>query len=308
VSILKSLTLKDMVLFIKAGLKACRFFSLGIAFGACGLGVLLALADGFWDLWNAVLVMAAGLILQTGVNLVNDFNEYKQGELDDKIPHYKIAGQTRDFLEWLIFLAGLGCLALTACIGLYFVFRLRGWPLFALGLAGMAGAFFYTAEPFNYKRRGLGVVLVFFLMGTLMTSGTYFILTGGLTVRAVLVSVPLSLVVSLVLLGNEIRDYESDLRHGIYTLTARLGLRPAAVVYYGLFVLANAIPVVLFSFGIYRYFYFVYLALPLFWPLRKMPFLEASGRKNIIRQLILYHGSFVILTLASVAADIILWA
>src|SRR5213079_1687301 len=41
----------------------------------------------------------------------------------------------------------------------------RGWPIVLLGLIGFIGGYFYTAPPFQYKYRALGLPLVFLLMG-----------------------------------------------------------------------------------------------------------------------------------------------
>ena len=59
----------------RAGMKALRMPSLVIAGFSCALGVVLAYHDGRGDLINAAAVLVAGLALQAGVNLVNDFFE-----------------------------------------------------------------------------------------------------------------------------------------------------------------------------------------------------------------------------------------
>ena len=118
---------------------------------------------------------------------------------------------------------GCVCFALCFVIALYLI-SATGWPLLVVCLVGIAGALGYTLEPINYKRRGLGVVLVFWLMGVLMISGGAYAASGSWSWQIAMLSIPVSLYTSLLLLSNEIRDYYSDLDQGIFTLTTRLGL------------------------------------------------------------------------------------
>lgn len=63
-------------------------------------------------------------------------------------------------------------------LGLYMV-TLRGWPLLLLGIIGVAGAWGYTGSPFNYKQRGLGILMVFWFMGVLLIGGSYYVVSGS---------------------------------------------------------------------------------------------------------------------------------
>ncbi len=213
--------------------RALRAFSFTIAFVSCLLGVALARARGAFRWPEAALVLVAGLLFQAGVNLINDFFEFKQGRLDDKIAHLRVFGRERSALEWSIWFGGLACLAAIAPIGLWLALR-AGWPLAAIGAVGMVGAYAYTGEPLNYKRRGLAVVLVFFLMGVLMVAGAELAVAHALWAPSLLIALPVSALVSLLLLSNELRDCEDDERHGIRTLTVRIGYRRGVALYYAL--------------------------------------------------------------------------
>jgi 1,4-dihydroxy-2-naphthoate octaprenyltransferase len=196
--------------------RAFRPFSYVVALASCGLGVALAWRDGYGDLGLAALLLCAGLLLQAGVNLVNDAGDLRL--LDGSLGwHAAARRQIRRHYRW-----GLVCFAVATLIGLYFVW-LRGWPLLLLGAGGIAGAFGYTTEPINYKRRGLAVLLVFWLMGVLMVVGCYFALAGGWRADVLLASLPLSCLVSLLLLANELRDLRVDAADGVGTLSVRLG-------------------------------------------------------------------------------------
>src|SRR5207244_3477650 len=82
-----------------------------------------------------------------------------------------------------------------ALAGLYLIAQ-RGWPIILLGLLGLAGGYFYTAPPFEYKFKALGIPLVFLLMGPLMVAGSYYAITGMFDPATVIVSVPVGLLVT----------------------------------------------------------------------------------------------------------------
>ena len=274
-----------------AWLKALRPPSLVIALVSCGLGAALAWRDGRGDLVSSVIVVAAGMILQAGVNLVNDFFEFKTSRVDDKIAHLGMFGPERQLVEWLIFLSGLACFAVVVPAGLYLAWR-AGWPFAALGAIGLVGGYAYTGEPLNYKRRGLGVPLVFLLMGVLLVAGSYYAVARTLAARVVALSLPVSALVSLILLANELRDYEPDRRHGIRTLTVRIGYNSAAGLYLALLAAAYAGTGLLWLAGIFPRPWLVLGALPFAVPPTVLVFRPHDRRQVIIPLVMLHHLAF----------------
>src|SRR5439155_1331153 len=67
--------------------------------------------------------------------------------------------------------------AIAFALGVYLV-SMRGWPIVALGLAGLVGGYTYTAPPFQYKFGSFGIPLVFLLLGPLAVTGSYYAITG----------------------------------------------------------------------------------------------------------------------------------
>jgi 1,4-dihydroxy-2-naphthoate octaprenyltransferase len=272
----------------RAGFKALRFPSLVIAGFSCALGVVLAYHDGRGDLLNSLAVILAGLALQAGVNLVNDFFEFRQKRVEDKISRLGFSREDREFLEVLIFLVGLGLFGITGLLGLFLAWR-SGWPILVFGLVGWMGGFFYTGEPLNYKRRGLAVTLVFFLMGLIMIAGAYFAVAGRFSWIAVVSAVPVSFLISLILLANELRDFETDRKFGIKTLSVRIGYRRAILVYCALLACAYGSPVILYAVGYFPHLALLYLGTPT----AVLPFLfmrlPPERRHGIIPVVMLHH-------------------
>ncbi|WP_420598876.1 prenyltransferase [Neptuniibacter sp.] len=202
--------------------QALRPFSFSVALVVCLTGILAANAVEQINLFIAVLILAAGLLLQAGVNLINDYSDLSFRAVETDAQSCKRIRQNFRF--------GLICLLVAAVIGLFLIYR-SGWVLLLYAVIGILGALGYTLEPVNYKRRGLAVFLVFWLMGVLMVTGSYYILTLQLNYEIFLISVPVSIYTSLLLLSNEIRDYESDSDAGIKTLSVRIGYERAEKLY-----------------------------------------------------------------------------
>ncbi len=222
-----------------AFVRALRPFSLIVALATCGLGVSLAWLDGARDPWLAGLVLFNGLLLQIAVNLINDQRDIDSERFDD-VQKAAIRRNTR---------IGYAVMTLAVLIGLYLV-SLRGWPLLLLGLVGVFGAWGYTGGRINYKSRGLGILLVFLLMGVLLIGGAYYVVTGSYNLRVFWLSLPFSLLSSLLLLSNELRDYEADLAEGIRTLSVRLGYEFGVRLYYGLSAATYLLSVLLYQAGL----------------------------------------------------------
>ena len=192
-------------------------------------GGTLAWVDARFDLGLFLGALLGAVLLHSGTNVVNEVYDVRRGIdtiTSPRASHAVLKGRISERgalrLAGLFFLvAVLVGLALTA---------LRGWPIVALGLAGLAGGYFYTAPPFEYKYRALGVPLVFLLMGPLMTVGAYYAVSGAWSVQALVLSVPVGLLVAAILHGNEWRDISEDTRAGIVTLSARIG---AGMAHYG---------------------------------------------------------------------------
>ncbi len=241
---------------------ALRPFSLVVAMVSCGLGILLAAPSSGPEIALAAAVLISGVLLQCGVNLIND-----RADLQFICPLTPKMVKIRRQIE-RNFLVGIACFAVAAVIGLGIALQ-AGLAVAVIGLVGIFGAYAYTQEPFNYKRRGLGVVFVFVLMGVLMVQGAYIAISGGFSLRVLLHSLPISCLVSLLLLSNELRDYERDAADGIRTLCVSIGVANAVRLYWLLIAAAYLLTASTVLAGELR---------PSAWPLLPLLLLPAIGR------------------------------
>lgn len=247
--------------------RALRPFSFSVALITCLVGIVSAASLPTFDYGVSLLILLGALVLQAGVNLINDYADLK------RLPNQRLREQViRNFR------LGLVCFLLAAAIGVSLI-SVAGLELLILLLIGLAGGLGYTVEPINFKRRGLAVVLVFWLMGVLMVCGSYFILAGNLNWSIFYRSIPVSLVSSILLLANELRDAESDAVAGIRTLTVRIGLNAAKRLYIILLLLVAGVSLLLWITGILPGLWWL-ISLPLIYLLYKQQLTEA-GRATL---------------------------
>lgn len=135
-------------------------------------------------------------------------------------------------------MAGIAALTLAIVIGLYFVY-LRGWPLLVIGVAGAALVVFYTG-PVNRQpwlclaAPGLG-------FGGCMLLGAEIALGGTPGIASAVATAVTVLVVSNLLLLNQLPDIEADSAGGRAHLAIVAGAGTVARVYAGLAALAFAL-------------------------------------------------------------------
>lgn len=284
--------------FIKAAWKAWRPFSLTAAVIPTTLGSAAALSSGKFNTIIFILVTLGGLLIQSGVNLINDFFEFKSGILPEKNPDLILTFKNRLLFEYLVFLAGLGCFGLAVPIGLYLAYK-SGIQLLFIGIIGFIGGYFYTGKPFSYKDKALGVVLVFFLMGVLMVYGSFYAFTGGFSFEVLLISVPISCLVSLLLISNEIRDVESDTVNGLTTLSVLIGYKNATRLYLSVLGASYAVTAILAVFGVIPYrCLLTFLTIPYGIRTYKMLFLNLPARRAIVPRTANIHFMFGCLFIA----------
>ncbi|KAG1654030.1 putative sodium-dependent transporter YocS [Nymphon striatum] len=198
-------------------IKALRPFSLVVAIISCGLGILIAWNDGYELVHIAFWVMLGGIFAQAGINLINDIEDLPT--LPSNHPHLeevnKMVGRNTK--------VGIVCFIIASLIGLYLIsVHLRndqGWSLFFLIVVSGIISLSYNMGPLNFKHRGLAMVQVFLLMGIMMIQGAYLAMSGHFSAQVLLHSIPISILISLLLLSNELRDWESDKSKDVGTLT-----------------------------------------------------------------------------------------
>jgi 1,4-dihydroxy-2-naphthoate octaprenyltransferase len=186
------------------------------------MGSAVAWRDGFFHLGSALTCLCVALLLQIGSNLANDVFDYERG-LDTA----ERLGPTRVTQAGLLtpgqVKTGMGVVfGLAVLLGIYLAW-LGGWPILAIGIASILAAIFYTGGPFPLGYYGLGDVLVFSFFGMASVAGTYYIQAGAVSLAAWWMSIPPGLIITAILVVNNLRDLESDRKGNKRTLAVFLG-------------------------------------------------------------------------------------
>jgi 1,4-dihydroxy-2-naphthoate octaprenyltransferase len=183
----------------------------------------------FFPGWFLVtLVGAAAMHLFS--NMINDLWDYRNGvdpiagkENDAIATHSGLlaSGAMREsqFAAWTWFLFAVALLC-----GLALAWYRGPWVL-AYGGLGALLAYFYVAPPLRYGYRGKGyselaIVLAF---GVLPVLGSYYVQTLRFDIRAVLVSLPIGIMTTLILFHHHFLHWKADRQAGKNTLVVVLG-------------------------------------------------------------------------------------
>ena len=201
------------------------------------VGAVLAWAGGAdrdWVTFFATLMCA--VLIQIGTNLFNDANDGERGaDGPDRIGPVRITGSGLAKPRQVRRVA-IACFVAALVAGLYLVV-VGGVPIFVIGLASLVAGYAYSSgrRPLSHGPFGEVYVIVFF--GLVAVTGSYYLqseqLPGG---AIVLTGVAIGCYAAAVLLVNNLRDTEADLRAGRRTLAGRLGT-PAAQRLYGFLML-----------------------------------------------------------------------
>ena len=180
-------------------------------------------------IWRFVAALVVSLALQIGVNYANDYSDGIRGTDADRVGPMRLTGSGRKspgavkraaFLSFgVAAVAGLGLAAATS------------WWLIAVGLVAIAAAWFYTGGPRPYGYAGLGEVFVFVFFGVVATTGSAFVQIERVTPLTLLVSIPVGLFATALLVVNNLRDIPGDTDAGKRTLAVRLGDKRTRIIY-----------------------------------------------------------------------------
>jgi 1,4-dihydroxy-2-naphthoate octaprenyltransferase len=172
-----------------------------------------------------VLAFVGSILIHAGCNLATGFFDFMHGVQPAET---LIGGSLRTGIlpPKQVHMAAIACLVAGSLCGLVIV-AFRGWPILALGFASVLAAYFYTAKPISYGRRGLGEVMVFLFMGVVMVMASYYVQLEEWDLRAFCASLPVGILVANILHANNLRDIDNDrLRHKL-TIADAVG-RPVA--------------------------------------------------------------------------------
>ncbi len=197
------------------------------------IGIALAAKADSFHLIVAVAALTVALLLQIGVNLANDYFDFKSGidACDRKGPlRVTQAGlipphQVRN--------AMLLCFAAAIGVGSYLMVR-GGLGVVVIGILSILSALAYSAGPCPIASNGLGEVFAFLFFGPVAVCGTYYVQALTLSLPVFAGSIPPGLLIAAIMVINNLRDIPTDRAAGKQTLAVKIGPARTVALYIGL--------------------------------------------------------------------------
>ncbi|MDG6914622.1 MAG: 1,4-dihydroxy-2-naphthoate octaprenyltransferase [Nitrososphaerota archaeon] len=186
------------------------------------VGGAIAVRVGGFSLLSWMDILAVAFLMQVATNTLNEYGDYVRAV--DTAPSPGIAGvivsgetKPRDVLA-----VAVACYAAAFLLGTLLVLE-RGLVLLVLGLAAIAAGVAYSEGPRPVSFTPFGEVLVGALMGPVEVVATTLAASGRVSWPAALFSIPVGLMVTSILLANNLRDVEKDRAAGRRTLAVLIG-------------------------------------------------------------------------------------
>ena len=212
-----------------AKLVRLQFIPVMVAPVALGAAAAWYLTSRFNAL-NFLLALVGSISLHLAANAIDDVYDHVNGvdSVSDKTFPREFPGWkplTRGMISLKGGFEASGILyVFSLVVGLYLSLTV-GW--FALGIAipGILLSYFYAAPPvkLDYRGLGMGELAIFLSFGPIPCLGTYYVLTGGLSLIPLILSIPTGLLTTSVLLSHDKIFFDAYSEAGKRSLAVVLG-------------------------------------------------------------------------------------
>ena len=231
-----------------AWMLATRPRTLPAAVSPVMVGTAMAVADGKFEFMPAFAALLGALLLQIGVNLANDYFDFKKGiDTSERLGPVRVTqsgliSPDRVRLAMIVIFSG------AFAVGLYLT-AVAGWPVLAGGMACILASLAYSGGPFPLASHGLGDLFVFIFFGLVAVCGTYYVQALQVTTQVLWLSVPVGFLITAIIVVNNLRDIPTDRKSGKNTLAVILGERGTKLEYLLLVTGAYIMPAAFFFSG-----------------------------------------------------------
>jgi 1,4-dihydroxy-2-naphthoate octaprenyltransferase len=211
-----------------AWMLAIRPRTLPAAAAGVMMGGALAWHDGFLRLDALLVCLFAALLLQIGSNLANDVFDYERGtDTPERLGPTRVT-QAGMLTPSQVKAGMMVVFGLAAMFGSYLAY-LGGLPIILIGIAAIISAVAYTGGPFPLGYYGLGDIFVFIFFGLASVAGTYYVQAGAVSPAAWWMTIPPGMIITAILVVNNLRDLENDRKAGKHTLAVIFGERATKI-------------------------------------------------------------------------------
>ena len=201
------------------------------------VGGAIAYKTSNFNLTLWIIAFAVALLLQMGTNVFNEYSDYIHG-IDTPETHGYGVLVRKEASPQEAFKLGIGIFVAAYLLSIPLILT-RGLLVLVMGVIATLVGIFYSLGPLPISKTPFGELVVGLTMGFLEVIATEFVSSDEITILGYLVSIPVSLLVSSILLANNIRDIEID-RKVRRTLAVVIGRKYASWVYYMEYIISYA--------------------------------------------------------------------
>lgn len=186
------------------------------------VGSALAYGERVFRLDAFLWAFLGALCIQVAANFANDASDARRGtDTEDRLgpPRMVAMGVISSRQMWI---ATWVAIAVAAVAGV-FLTLIAGWVILLIGVSAIIAMLGYVGGPAPYGYRGLGEVFVFVFFGLVATVGSRYVHDQQAPLAAWMLSIPIGMLVTAILVANNYRDIETDGATGKRTLAVILG-------------------------------------------------------------------------------------
>ncbi|WP_085507067.1 1,4-dihydroxy-2-naphthoate octaprenyltransferase [Thalassobacillus devorans] len=188
-------------------------------------GALMAAKGGEFRWEVLVILLAAALLVQSGANMFNDYFDFKRGQDKERWGVWQKSIPRKHLFHHEIPYMAAGLMASAAFLGVWLAV-IAGWWVIVVGLIGICTGIGYSAGRRSLASLGLGEVTAGLFLGFVTTMLSYGVQTQMISIASVFVGLVFSMLISSMVLTNNIRDIKKDTGFR-KTLAMRIGRRNA---------------------------------------------------------------------------------
>jgi len=193
------------------------------------LGTVIAYPETKIDYVLFLAMLIASILIQASTNMFNEYYDHKRG-LDNE-NSVGIGGTiVRDGIQPKVILnLAWTLVGLSVLLGIYICSQSNWW----VGLVGVISiliGYLYTGGPLPISHTPFGELASGLFMGINIILISFFIQTGEITTTSILLSIPITILIGLINMSNNIRDLDGDKEFGRKTLPVLIGRNKSIIV------------------------------------------------------------------------------
>lgn len=214
----------------------------------CLLGLLIPHSANSSTWLVSLMGMTVAIFAHAGANLLNDYFDHLNGS--DECNHDRISpftGGSRFIQNRLlsakhIYIFAICLLFLSTALGLYICY-MNSWVLLPIGIFGILMAWAYSAKPLQLMSKGILGEIAIAISWSMLVIGFATLARSHMAYEAISSGIAFGLMVSNLLLVNQVPDIHADKLAGKMTLAIRCGIQNVWIWYIGIFTAAYVLQI-----------------------------------------------------------------